>query len=167
MMKAVRTVQYIVLGLILIGMSRQARAESPTTSAAAEAAPTASPAPVGAPAPVAAATVATTEKAAEPFAFGDFTWLNGNSRQTEFPLDTKYFTGEFTLDANYVYDFAKPQDHTLVGSTNSGRTGEIQVEQLGVGGDFHYQNVRGRLMTQFGMYSTMTPRNDASPSRGQ
>jgi hypothetical protein len=106
-------------------------------------------------------------KAAEPFAFADFTWLNGNSRQTEFPMDTKYFTGQFTFDTNYVYDFANPVDHTLAGSTNSGRTSEVQVQQLGIGGDFHYQNVRGRLMTQFGMYSTMTPRNDASPSRGQ
>ncbi len=107
------------------------------------------------------------QPASDPFAFADFGWLNGNSRQTDFPLDSKMFTGEFTYDGNYVYDFAHPQDHTLVGSTNSGRTSEMQVEQLGIGGDFHYQNVRGRLMTQFGMYSTMTPRNDASPSRGQ
>ena len=105
--------------------------------------------------------------AADPFAFADFTWLNGNSRQTEFPLDSKIFTGEFTLDTNYIYDFANPVDHTLVGSTNSGRTSEVQVEQLGFGGDLHYQNVRGRFFTQFGMYSTMTPRNDASPARGQ
>ena len=41
------------------------------------------------------------------------------------------------------------------------------MQQLGIGGDFHCGNVRGRLMTQFGMYSTMTPRNDASPARGQ
>ena len=30
-----------------------------------------------------------------PFAFGDFTWLNGNSRQATSVLDSKYFTGEF------------------------------------------------------------------------
>jgi hypothetical protein len=108
-----------------------------------------------------------TAMAAEPFSFADFTWLNGNSRQKDFPMDTKYFTGQFTFDTNYVYDFANPKDHTLGGSTNSGRTSELQVQQLGIGGDFHYENVRGRLMTQFGMYSTMTPRNDASPSRGQ
>ena len=108
-----------------------------------------------------------THAAAAPFAFADFTWLNGNSRQTEFPLDTKYFTGQFQIDSNFVYDFARPEDHTLIGSTNSGRTNELQVQQLGIGGDFHYQDVRARLMTQFGMYSTMTPRNDASPSRGQ
>jgi hypothetical protein len=107
------------------------------------------------------------KKAAEPFAFADFTWLNGNSRQKDTVLDSKYFTGEFRLDANYVFDFNHPQDHTIVGSCETGRTNEIQVQQLGLGGDFHWNNVRGRLMTQFGMYSTMTPRNDPSPSRGQ
>jgi hypothetical protein len=106
-------------------------------------------------------------KAAEPFAFADFTWLNGNSRQTTFPLESKFFTGQLSVDTNYIYDFNHPSDHTLIGSTNAGRTQEFQLEQLGVGGDFHYENIRGRLMTQFGMYSTMTPRNDGTPSRGQ
>ena len=107
------------------------------------------------------------EKAAEPFAFADFSWLNGNSRAKESPLDSKVFTGEFRLDSNYVFDFNHPLDHTLSGSCETGRTGEIQVQQLGIGGDFHYDNVRGRFMTQFGMYSQMTPRNDASPALGQ
>jgi hypothetical protein len=82
-------------------------------------------------------------------------------------LDSKYFTGEFRLDASYIGDFNRPADHTLVGTSESGRTGEVQVQQLGIGGDFHTEHARGRLMTQFGMYSTMTPRNDASPARGQ
>jgi hypothetical protein len=114
--------------------------------------------------------VQTTEKKpamAEPFAFADFTWMNGNSRTTESPLDTKYFTPEFRADTSYIYDFAHPSDHTLVGSSETGRTGEVQLQQLGVGGDFHVGNVRGRFMTQFGMYSTMTPRNDGSPTVGQ
>jgi hypothetical protein len=102
-----------------------------------------------------------------PFDWGDWTWLNGNARTKDSPLDSKVFTGEFRLDATYIYDFNNPKDHTLVGSSESGRTQEFQVQQLGVGGDFHYDNVRGRLMTQFGMYSEMTPRNDASPARGQ
>ena len=106
-------------------------------------------------------------KAAEPFAFGDFTWLNGNARTTESPIDTKVFTGEFRVDVSEINDFNHPKDNTLVGSSESGRTNEIQLQQLGIGGDFHYNNVIGRLMTQFGMYSTMTPRNDASPGRGQ
>jgi hypothetical protein len=35
---------------------------------------------------------------AEPFAFADFTWLNGNPRTHDSPLDTKVFTGEFRVD---------------------------------------------------------------------
>jgi hypothetical protein len=108
-----------------------------------------------------------TKKNAEPFDFADFTWLNGNSRQKYSILDTKVFTGEFRADTSYIYDFNHPKDHTLGGTSESGRTNEVQVQQLGIGGDFHYENARGRLMTQFGMYSTMTPRNDASPARGQ
>jgi hypothetical protein len=104
---------------------------------------------------------------AAPFAFADFTWLNGNSRQHTSVLDSKYFTGEFRVDATYIYDFHRPADHTLVGTSESGRTGEVQVQQLGIGADFHAGHARGRFMTQFGMYSTMTPRNDASPARGQ
>ena len=102
-----------------------------------------------------------------PFAFGDFTWLNGNSRQSTSVLDSKYFTGEFRADVSFIGDFNHPSDHTLVGTSESGRTSEFQVQQLGVGGDFHSDHAIGRLMTQFGMYSTMTPRNDASPGRGQ
>lgn len=106
-----------------------------------------------------------TPKAA--FTKHDYTWLNGSSRQKEFPLQGKIFSPQVNIDANYVHSFARPKDHTLVGSTNSGRTGEFQLQQIGLGGDLYYKRIRGRLMTQFGMYSTMTPRNDASPSRGQ
>jgi hypothetical protein len=102
-----------------------------------------------------------------PFAFADFTWLNGNPRTKEVPLDTKFFTPEIRADVDYVYDFAHPKDDTIGGSSEIFRSSEVQVTQLGVGGDFHYDNVRARLMTQFGLYSETTPRNDASPARGQ
>ncbi|HTT34114.1 MAG TPA: outer membrane beta-barrel protein [Methylomirabilota bacterium] len=104
---------------------------------------------------------------AEPFAFADFTWLNGNARTKEIPLDTKFFTPEIRADVDYNYSFNHPKDDTISGSSEVFRHGEVQVTQIGVGGDFHYDNVRARLMTQFGMYSQTTPRNDASPSRGQ
>jgi len=104
---------------------------------------------------------------AEPFAFADFTWLNGNSRVKDVPLDTKFFTPEVQADVDYIVDFNHPADDTIGGSSEVFRAYEFQVTQLGVGGDFHYNNVRGRLMTQFGMYSFTTPRNDASPARGQ
>jgi hypothetical protein len=103
----------------------------------------------------------------EPFAFADFTWLNGNPRIKEVPFDTKFFTPEIRADVDYTYDFRHPQDDTISGSSEVFRANEIQLTQMGVGGDFHYDNVRARLMTQFGMYSTTTPRNDASYSRGQ
>jgi hypothetical protein len=106
-------------------------------------------------------------KKPDPFAFADFTWLNGNARTKDSPLTAATVTGEFRADIGYIADFNHPKDHTLVGTTESGRTNEIQVQHLGIGGDFHCGHARVRLMTQFGMYSTMTPRNDASSSRGQ
>ncbi len=102
----------------------------------------------------------------DPFSFADFTWLNGNPRIKEVPLDTKFFTPEIRADADYIYDFNHPADDTIGGSSEVFRSQEFQVTQFGVGGDFHYDNVQGRLMTQFGMYSETTPRNDASPARG-
>ncbi len=102
-----------------------------------------------------------------PFAFADWTWLNGNPRTKDTPVDTKFFTPEIRFDVNYIYDYNHPIDHTLVGTTEGSRTGEFQVQQLGIGGDFHYDNVRGRVMTQVGIYSTSQPRYDATPSRGQ
>ena len=126
---------------------------------------------VGAPLVTAASAQAcaadTVGRKAEPFAFADFTWLNGNPRTKDSPLKSAYVTGEFRADVTYISSFHQPTDHTVVGTSESGRTNEVQLQQLGIGGDFSCGNVRGRLMTQLGMYSTMTPRNDASPGRGQ
>jgi hypothetical protein len=104
---------------------------------------------------------------AGPFAFADWTWLNGTPRTKQPALDTKFFTPEIRADVNYTYDFNHPKDDSIGGSSEIFRSNEIGLTQLGVGGDFHYDNVRARFMTQFGMYSTTTPRNDASPARGQ
>lgn len=102
-----------------------------------------------------------------PFAFADFSWVPGNAGASEHPLTFGPFTGEFRLDDVYHYSFANPRDNTISGSSEVFRHGEFQVTQLGIGGDILYKNVMGRLMTQFGAYSTTTPRNDASPGRGQ
>jgi len=104
---------------------------------------------------------------AEPFAFADFSWLTGNSRQIDYPLSTKYFTPEVRVDVAYTEDFNHPSDDTIGGSSEIFRANEFQLTQLGVGGDLHVDNVRGRLLTQFGMYSQTQPRNDPSPARGQ
>lgn len=103
----------------------------------------------------------------EPFAFADWTWLNGNPRTKEAAFDSKFFTPEIRSDVAYHYDFNHPKDDTISGSSEVFRSNEINLTHLGVGGDFHYDHVRARVFTQLGLYSTATPRNDASYSRGQ
>jgi len=102
-----------------------------------------------------------------PFAFADFTWMNSNSRNHDEVLDGKYFSGEFRVDTNYMYDYHHPIDHTLDETTEGERTGEFVIQALNVGGDFHAGNMQGRILTQFGAVSTAVPRNDASYSLGQ
>jgi len=102
-----------------------------------------------------------------PFADADWTWLNGNSRQKDFPLDTKYFTGEFRADTHYGVDFNQPVDHSMGGSSEVFRSGEVQLEDLSIGGDLHAGNMRGRVLALFGMFAATTPRNDASSAVGQ
>ena len=60
-------------------------------------------------------------------------------------------------------EFNHPRDDTMGGSSEIFRSNEIQVEQISFGGDFHWQNVRGRVLTMNGMFGVTTPRNDASP----
>jgi len=104
---------------------------------------------------------------AAPFAFADFSWVPGNAGGLERPLSYGPFTGEIRVDTSYHYSFANPKDDTISGSSEVFRHGEVQVTQFGFGGDFLYKGVMARLMTQFGMYSQTTPRNDASAARGQ
>jgi hypothetical protein len=102
-----------------------------------------------------------------PFSFADFSWVPGNAGASERPLSWGPFTGELRVDVAYNYDFTNPVDDTIVGSSEVFRSSEFQLTQFGIGGDFFYKNVIARLMTQFGMYSQTTPRNDASAARGQ
>jgi hypothetical protein len=102
-----------------------------------------------------------------PFAFADFTWMLSNPRNHDEVLDGKYFSGEFRVDTNYMYDGNHPIDHSLGGTTEGERTGEFIIQALGVGGDFHAGNMQGRILTQFGAVSTAVVRNDASYSLGQ
>lgn len=103
----------------------------------------------------------------EPFAYADWTWLNGTSREKEKPWDSKFFTPEIRFDTHFVYDYNHPRDDTMGGSTEIFRSMEVQLEQLSFGGDFHWNNVRGRILTMNGMFAVTTPRNDPSTSRGQ
>jgi len=102
-----------------------------------------------------------------PFAYADWTWLNGTARNKDAVWDSKFFTPEIRFDTNFVSSFNHPQDDTIGGSSEIFRSNEVQVEQISFGGDFHWQNVRGRVLTMGGMFGVTTPRNDASPGRGQ
>jgi len=103
----------------------------------------------------------------EPFAWGDFTWLNGNDRRHSPLLESKYFTGRFLLDVNYTASNQHPIDQTVVGSTALARDNTFQVSAAAVGGDFHYDNVRGSLLLQLGTRAAVVPRNDFSVLHGQ
>jgi hypothetical protein len=102
-----------------------------------------------------------------PFAYADFTWMNAVPRNHDSVLDGKYFSPEVRVDTNYIYDYNHPIDHTLGGTTEGERTGEVVLQQLNVGGDFHWDHMQMRFLTQIGATATAVPRNDASPSVGQ
>jgi opacity protein-like surface antigen len=170
-----------ILAALLAPAVAHAQAEPPPPPAAPSAPlpvpPPPVPAPVVAPVPAppappsptpsAPAAAPAEEKPSEPFAYGDFTWLNGSNRAHKAVLDTPYFTPEFLVDVNYTASQNAPIDNTVVGSTALSRNNEITLAFLGFGGDFHYEHARGRLMTQYGVRSTLVPRNDGSTMRGQ
>ncbi len=123
-----------------------APAPTPTPAAYAAAAPAETPAPIAPRTPPAETpppgAAPAEEPASEPFAYGDFTWLNGTNRQHKALLDSPLFTGSFLLDVNYTASKNHPIDNTVVGSTALSRNDEITLAFLGFGGDFHYQNAR-------------------------
>src|SRR3984893_12212433 len=142
-------------------------------------APAGAPAPLAAPAPAPAAVAHSVSPALQapepgpevdtqtPFAVGDIGWMNGTPREKAPIFDTKFFTPEIRFDVNYLQDFNHPVDHTIVGSTEEFRSGEFQIEQVSFGGDFHWNNVRARFLSMFGLFAVTTPRNDASSGVGQ
>jgi hypothetical protein len=111
--------------------------------------------------------IATHPAGFDPFSYADWSWMNANGRNEDSPWSTKYFTPEFRADVNYIDDFNHPRDDTMGGSTESFRSNEWQLEQMSIGGNINIGHVRGRILTMFGMFSTTTPRNDGSVSRGQ
>jgi len=154
--------------------ARPGAAATPVTTSTGAAAMPANAAIAAAPVQTVPATMSNVAEAAPvkpekiaPFSDWDWTWLNGNPRNKDTAFDSKFFTPEIRADVTYNYDFNKPVDNSEGGSSELFRSNEIQLEQLGIGGDFHLDNVRARFMTQFGMYSTATVRNDPSYSKGQ
>lgn len=108
-----------------------------------------------------------TKQKGEPLEGMDCTWWNGGDRRTSPTLVGKYFTPTVMLDANYTHSFNNPIDNTVVGSTALARNNEMQVSAAHIGGDFYYNGARAHIVAQFGTRSTVIPRNDYSPYKGQ
>ncbi len=102
-----------------------------------------------------------------PFEGIDASWQNGSDRRDSSVFKSPYFSPSILLDVNYTHSFNKPIDNTVVGSTALARNNEMTLSALHFGGDFTYQGARARVMTQFGTRSTVVPRNDFSPYKGQ
>lgn len=102
-----------------------------------------------------------------PFEGMDFTWRNGDDRRDSSVFKNKYFIPTAMIDVNYTYSFNNPIDNTVVGSTALARNNEVQLSSANLGGEFNYNGARGKIMTQFGTRSTVVPRNDYSPYKGQ
>jgi len=102
-----------------------------------------------------------------PFQGIETNWQNGSDRRDSSVFQNPFFTPSVMLDISYTYSFNHPIDNTVVGSTALARDNEVQLAHLSVGGDFNYDNARGRLILQFGTRSIVVPRNDLSPYRGQ
>lgn len=143
----------------------------PTANPSAAPPPPAPPAPAAAPAAPPAPAPPDSGEPPVPFAFGDFTWMNGADRRHKPLVDTDYITPIFLADVNYTHSFNRPIDHTVVGSTALFRNDEVALTDIGLGaevrGGTKGDYMRGKVLLQFGGRSTVVPRNDLSNLKGQ
>ncbi len=136
-------------------------------------------APLGAPARSAAATAQTTTPPAPlditepPFAFGDFTWLNGNNRQPDSLLKLGPITFGMIVDAYYLFQFNRPIDHTAFPSTTAARHNELSLNMVGFGAELPPNAIDskvgspvGQFNLQYGATSEATMGQDSTFSRG-
>jgi hypothetical protein len=121
------------------------------------------------PAPTSAAAPPADAPPSSPFAFGDFTWMNGQSRQSDFPL--KAFGDAVTLslymDVNYGYSLNHPRDDTFTGTASVPRHNEFNINLASVGFEWNYRHVIGRLSLQYGSMLSIVQDQDGSTARGR
>lgn len=108
-----------------------------------------------------------------PFEGYDLSWINGQNRQTDFPLTLKdkkgttILTGVAYLDVYYNYNFNRPKDNTHTISSAIGRSGEIMINMASVGLETNYKNIIGRLWLQFGQMGSVIQDLDGTVSHGR
>lgn len=108
-----------------------------------------------------------------PFDGYDLSWINGQNRQTDFPLTLKDKDGETILtgvayvDAYYNYDFNRPKDNTHTISSAIGRSNEVTINMASFGLETAYKNIIGRLYVQFGQMGSIVQDLDGSIGHGR
>lgn len=103
-----------------------------------------------------------------PFSYGDFTWMNGQSRQKTFPLSfSSAVTPSIYLDVNYSYSLNHPKDNTLTSSAAVGRHNELQINLASIGLEWNFKNVIGRLSLQYGSMLNIIQDLDGTVARGR
>ncbi|RYE26517.1 MAG: porin [Sphingobacteriales bacterium] len=109
-----------------------------------------------------------------PFDGMDLTWINGQNRQTEFPLTlTDKNTGQTILtgvafaDGYYNYNFHNPIDNTHTISSSIGRSNEFALNQVSIGLEANYKNMIGRLWLQYGQMASIVQDMDGTVAHGR
>jgi hypothetical protein len=108
-----------------------------------------------------------------PFHGYDLTWINGQNRQTDFPLTLKDKDGETILtgvtyvDAYYNYDFRNPKDNTHTISAAIGRSNEFTINMASIGLETNYKNMIGRLWLQYGQMGSIVQDLDGTVNHGK
>lgn len=108
-----------------------------------------------------------------PFDGLDISWINGQNRQSDFPLVLKdargkaILTGVAYLDTYYNYDFNNPIDNTHTISASIGRNNEFTLNLASIGIETNYKNIIGRLWLQFGQMGSIIQDQDATTQRGR
>ncbi|HLA54916.1 MAG TPA: outer membrane beta-barrel protein [Flavobacterium sp.] len=108
-----------------------------------------------------------------PFENMDLSWINGQNRQTDFPLTLKDKDGETILtavayvDSYYNYDFNKPIDNTHTISSAIGRSNEFTINMASIGIESYYKNMIGRLWLQYGQMGSIVQDLDGTVNHGR
>src|SRR5712691_3565351 len=91
------------------GLVQPVLTTTPATSPPASAKPDETKLAVAAAEPGASPSQANEPRKKEPFAFADFTWLTGNPRTKDSPINTEVFTGEIRFDTAFHHSFNHPK----------------------------------------------------------
>lgn len=108
-----------------------------------------------------------------PFDEMDLSWINGQNRQTKFPLTFNDKNGETILsgvaylDCYFNYNFARPIDHTQTISSTIGRAQEFTLNHASIGIETNYKNVIGRVWLQAGQMLSIIQETDGTVARGR